>query len=55
MVGVYVPKLRKIFSFGGSTPIPAPMLVKFGVEESTSSTLPRQISPPLVQRVAPAG
>jgi len=33
----------------------APMGVKFGVEEGTLYYPPRQISPPSVQRVAPAG
>ena len=31
--GAYIPKLRKIFSFG--THVPLPMEVEFGVEDST--------------------
>ena len=49
---------NKNFSFGACTPVVAPMGVKFGVQEGTGgdrSPPARQISPPLMQRVALRG
>jgi len=51
--GVYIPTLAKIsviLKFLDDTLIAAPMEVKYGMEKWTV-----EISPPLVQRAAPAG
>jgi len=50
--GVYILKLRTIFSFGATQPAPAPMGWNVVWRRNRPS---RQISPLLVQHVAPVG
>ena len=56
LLGVYIPKVRKIFCFGSNSSTPTPMGWNLAWSIDRSSIPARQISsPPSVQRVAPIG